>query len=218
MNVAAGGGETSDRMIVDYLRRRSAATIADLVAFTGVTATAVRQRLNRLMEQGLVTRHSEVVGRGRPTHRYALTPAGARSGGNNYDLLARVLWEEIRQVADPTVRQGLLRRIATRMAAAYRSEIHGQTVRERMAELVGLLAGQDMPFDLEPSNLEQPNTLPVITALSCPYPELAEQDRGVCAMEKMVFSDVLGENVKLSACRLDGARCCTFETSDAATT
>lgn len=209
----SGACETSDRMIIDYLRRHSAATIADLVEFCGVTATAVRQRLTRLMDRGLVARHSEIVGRGRPSHRYSLTSAGERTGGNNYDLLARVLWDEIRDIRDPEVRQGLLKRIAERMAEAYRAQIHGQSIPERMAELVTLMAGQDMPFDLNPST-----DLPVITALSCPYPDLAEQDRGVCAMEKMVFSDILGENVKLSACRLDGAHCCTFETSGAATT
>lgn len=208
-----GACETSDRMIVDYLRRHSAATIADLVEFTGVTATAVRQRLNRLMDQGLITRQSEIVGRGRPTHRYSLTAEGARTGGNNYDLLAQALWEEIREVRDPEVRKGLLQRIAHRMAEAYRTQIQGETVPERMSELVGLMAGQDMPFELDRSG-----ELPVLTALGCPYPGLAEQDRGVCAMEKMLFSEVLGEGVRLSGCRLDGANCCTFETSGAATT
>ncbi|MBA3483907.1 MAG: MarR family transcriptional regulator, partial [Pirellulales bacterium] len=104
--------ELSDRTIVDYLRRRSVATVGDLVEFTGVTATAVRQRLTRLMEKGLVARESTAAGRGRPMHRYSLTPAGLRSGGTNYDNLAQVLWEEIREVRDPEVRQGLLKRVA----------------------------------------------------------------------------------------------------------
>ena len=88
--------ELNDRTIVDYLRRHAAATVLDLVDFTGVTATAVRQRLTRLMEQGLVAREAESAGRGRPTHRYSLTPAGIRSGGNNYGPLVQVLWDEIR--------------------------------------------------------------------------------------------------------------------------
>jgi predicted ArsR family transcriptional regulator len=143
-------------------------------------------------------------------HRYSLTPAGVRSGGTNYDLLAQVLWDEVRQIKDPNVRQGLLQRISDRLADAYRARMQGETLRERMAELVELMAGQDLPFELEGS-IE----LPVLTALACPYPGLAEQDRSVCAMEKMLFSTVLGEGVKLSACRLDGASCCTFETSGA---
>jgi len=203
--------ELSDRTIVDYLRRRSVATIGDLVEFTGVTATAVRQRLTRLMEKGLIARESTAAGRGRPMHRYSLTPAGLRSGGTNYDNLAQVLWEEIREVRDPEVRQGLLKRVAERLAGAYRDQIHGETLRERMAELVKLMSGQDLPFEIDESE-----ELPVLTALACPYPDLAEQDRGVCAMEKMLLSNVLGEGLKLSSCRLDGANCCTFEASAAA--
>jgi predicted ArsR family transcriptional regulator len=51
----------------------------------------------------------------------------------------------------------------------------------------------------------------VLTALACPYPELADQDRSVCAMERMLFAEVLGESVRLSKCRLDGDTCCSFE-------
>ncbi|WP_428304015.1 helix-turn-helix transcriptional regulator [Lacipirellula sp.] len=203
--------DLSDRTIVDYLRRHPAATVGDMVEFTGVTATAVRQRLVRLMEQGLLAREAEVVGRGRPTHRYSLTPAGVRSGANNYDQLVQVLWNEIREIRDIEVRRGLLKRISERLAETYRNEVHGETLQERMADLARLMASQDMPFELQ--ELEQ---LPVLTALACPYPDLAEQDRGICAMEKMLLSSVLGESVRLSSCRLDGANCCTFEASGAA--
>jgi len=198
----------TDRTLVDYLRRRPGATVGDMVAFTGVTATAVRQRLTRLMDKGHVARQSTAAGRGRPMHRYSLTPAGVRSAGTNYDQLAHVLWEEIREVRDPEVRQGLLKRIAERMADVYRDQIQGETLHERMAELAQLMSGQDLPFEVDESE-----ELPVLTALACPYPDLAEQDRGVCAMEKMLLSSVLGEGLTLSACRLDGANCCTFETS-----
>ena len=53
----------------------------------------------------------------------------------------------------------------------------------------------------------------MLTALACPYPELAKLDRSVCTMEKLMLSEILGENVRLSECRLDGANCCTFTPS-----
>ena len=107
----------SDRSIVDFLRREGSSTIIELMQFAGVTATAIRQRLNRLMEQGLIVRQAEVVGRGRPTHRYSLSPAGIRCGGDNYEDLAGALWLEIRAVKDPDVRHGLLKRILCDHAA-----------------------------------------------------------------------------------------------------
>lgn len=203
----------SDRTIVDYLRREGASTISELVEFAGVTATAIRQRLNRLMEQGLIGREAEVAGRGRPTYRYSLTAAGLRDTGNNYEDLAGVLWSEIREVEDPDVRHGLLKRIVTRLADVYRHQLTGADLAERMESLVGLMQERDIPFAVKPSPDGQ---LPVLTALACPYPDLAEQDRGICSMEKMLFSELLGEGVRLSECRLDGESCCTFEASPAA--
>lgn len=203
--------ELSDQTIVDYLRRRAAASIGDLISHTGVTATAVRQRLTRLMRQGLVERVAEAAGRGRPSHRYSLTPAGRRSGGTNYDALAQVLWDEIRGLPDPTVRQGLLKRISDRLSQLYRGQIVGASLEERMSSLAEVMSRQDVPFEVDGSA-----SLPVLTALACPYPDLAERDRSVCAMEKMLLSEVLGANLKLSSCRLDGASCCTFEASAAA--
>src|SRR5687767_425704 len=120
--------ELSDRTIVDYLRRKQTATIGDLVGFTGVTATAVRQGLTRLMSKGLVARESTAAGRGRPMHRYSLTTAGVRSGGTSYDQLAQVLWDEVRQIRDPEVRRGLLARISERLADQYRADVHGETL------------------------------------------------------------------------------------------
>lgn len=202
--------ESPDRTIVDFLRRKQQATIAELVDLLGVTATAVRQRLTRLMEQGLVERTSEAAGRGRPVHRYSLTSAGVRSAANNYDLLAQVLWDEVRAIEDASVRRGLLQRLAHRLAAVYRGQMTGDSIDGRMDSLATLMAEQDLPFELDRSGGQA-----ALTVLACPYPELAERDRSVCAMEKMMISEALGETVRLSACRLDGDSCCTFEPSAA---
>jgi predicted ArsR family transcriptional regulator len=202
--------EISDKTVVDFLRRKGQATIGELVEFLGVTATAVRQRLSRLMEGGLVERHAKIAGRGRPMHKYSLTTAGVRSAANNYDQLARVLWDEVRAIQDPQVRQGLLNRVSQRMAATYREQIAGDSLSERMGSLAELMSEQDVPFVRDGSR-----EAPVLTVLACPYPDLAERDRSVCAMEKMLISEVLGEGVRLSLCRLDGGTCCTFEASAA---
>jgi DeoR family transcriptional regulator, suf operon transcriptional repressor len=204
----SGLAETSDKAVLDYLRRHGAVRISDLVAETGVTATAVRQRVQRLMAEGLIARTTERQVRGRPNHRYALTEAGERHTGNNFGDLASVLWEEIKAVRDPEIRRGLLKRIADRFVARYRDHVDGVTLAERMASIADLMQQREIPFEVNTTG-----GLPVLSALACPYPELAKQDRGVCTMEKLMLSEILGENVHLSACRLDGATCCTFTPS-----
>lgn len=200
--------ESSDETLLNFMRRQGPVTISALVAEMGVTATAVRQRLRRLMSQGLIERRTERKSRGRPNHRYLLTEKGERSAGTNFADMAIVLWEEIKSVEDPTIRRGLLKRIAERFVAKYRDRVVGETLDERMGALAEVMRERHVPFAIDRSS-----ELPVISALACPYPELANIDRGVCTMEKLMLSEILGNNVRLSECRLDGATCCTFTPS-----
>jgi predicted ArsR family transcriptional regulator len=200
--------ETSDKALIDFLRREGAVTISALVDEMGVTATAVRQRLQRLMADGMVQRQTERKNRGRPSHRYSLTEKGERAAGTNFADMAIVLWEEVKNVEDPAIRRGLLKRIAERLVERYRGHVSGETLGDRMNALARLMGEREIPFEARASS-----ELPVLTALACPYPELARHDRGVCTMEKMMLSEILGENVRLSECRLDGATCCTFTPS-----
>jgi len=81
-------------------------------------------------------------------------------------------------------------------------------------ESVGTLFGKRRV----PITVESSGELPVLTVWACPYPELAEQDRTICTMERMIFSELFGRNVHLDKCRLDEGKCrldegncCTFE-------
>jgi predicted ArsR family transcriptional regulator len=198
--------ETSDSDILDAMRQHGPLGIAELTEATGVTATAVRQRLNRLLGEGLIQRQIERSGRGRPSHKYSLTAKGVREAGTNLDDLAVTLWNEMSSLEDPELRRGLLERIAHGLAQSYRASVHGETLAERMESVGELFSARSVPLRVDSSA-----ELPVLTALACPYPELAERDRSVCAMEKMLFADLLGRGVELTGCRLDGATCCTFE-------
>lgn len=202
--------DTTDRDLFDHLRRTGSASVGELAEMLGVTAPAVRQRLSRLMAEGLLDRVIERHGRGRPSHRYRLTKKGERTTGDNYFDLAAILWDEIRQVEDAEVRNGLLRRLAKRLADAYSGQV-GNTIgqddlRARMRDLARLMGEREVPFEVDESG-----DLPIINALACPYPALAENDRSICTLERMMMSEVLGEAVKLSECRLDGDCRCSFE-------
>ncbi len=199
--------ESSDIGILDLLRKAGPLGVRELARATQVTATAVRQRLTRLMAQGLVGRELARAGRGRPSHHYLLTDKGRRQTGANFADLAMALWNEVRLIEDPEVRRGLLQRIAKTMAHLYGDQVGGSTTVERMESVSEVFGDRDVPFTVEGSD-----ALPVLTAQACPYPELAEQDRGVCAMERMMLAELVGDHLRLAECRLDGDDCCRFVT------
>src|SRR5687768_16921676 len=164
--------ESSDVGLLDLLRKSGPQSVSQLAAAMQVTATAVRQRLVRLLAQGDIERATQRAGRGRPRHRYALTEKGRRRAGANFADLAIALWQEIREIKDPEVRRGLLTRISRRMATLYAGQIRGSTLDERMESLAELFRERRIPFEVDRSR-----ELPVLHATACPYPELAEQDR-----------------------------------------
>src|SRR5438105_15930644 len=103
--------ESSDLALLDLLRKHGSLSIAQLKAAMQVTATAVRQRLVRLLKQGDIERSAQRISRGRPMHRYGLTEKGHRRAGAHFADLAAARWPERREIKAPEVRRGLLARI-----------------------------------------------------------------------------------------------------------
>jgi DeoR family suf operon transcriptional repressor len=196
----------SDAPLLEMLRVEGRAGISELEAGLGVTATAVRQRLERLMRSGIVERSTVSRGRGRPSHVYSLTDKGRRVGGDNFQDLALVLWREVRTVSDPAVRRGLLSRIGSALADRYRDSISGNSPLERLERAAAIMRERQISCGVSSTE----GDLPVLVSYTCPYPELAEQDRGICAAERLMLQELVGAPVQLSECRLDGGSCCKF--------
>jgi DeoR family transcriptional regulator, suf operon transcriptional repressor len=192
---------TSDSGLLDLLRITGPLGVLELADAMEVTPTAVRQRLTRLLGQDAIQRETVRNGRrrGRPKHRYWLTEKGLRLTGSNFTDLAVTLWQEVCHVADEKVRRETLRRIARALASGYANQIQGNTPAERMQSLAALLGQRQIP-----ATVEDCGEGAVLTARACPYPKLAEQDQGVCSMEQMMFSELLGQDVTLTQCRLQG--------------
>ena len=202
--------ETSDRPLLDLIRRQGPMTVAEMVEALGVTPTAVRNRLTRLVGSGMVERRSESGHRGRPKHTYQASVEAHKKLGQNYADLAVALWGELMQaVEDRKLRRLLFGRVTDRLAEQYRGQVWGDGWEGRMVQLGSIL--HDRGVEAEVTRRRSAGCLPVLKQHSCPYFALAEVDRAVCAMERKMFEKVLGHGLRLSHCRLDGHRSCDFE-------
>jgi predicted ArsR family transcriptional regulator len=202
--------ETTDRLLLDLIRRHGPLTVVEMAERLRVTPTAVRNRLNRLLGSGMIERECEPGGRGRPKHTYRASVEAHKRLGQNYADLAVVLWDEMmRTVEDPRLRRVLFGRITERLAELYRSQMTGDEWEGRLVQLGSILHGRGI--EAEVTRGDDGTSMPVLKQHSCPYYELAEVDRAVCAMERKMFEKVLGRGLRLSQCRLDGHRSCDFE-------
>ncbi len=197
-----------DQAVLDLLRREQGLTVHTLIERLEVTATAVRQRLERLVEVHLIERRKESIGRGRPQYRYFLTSLGMRYAAASYADLAAALWQEVMDLPNSQLRQRVLRRVAQRMGQQLRTQVPSTGTLIQRMEAVATAFGQRRV----PAELFDVEHLPILQVHACPYPELAQQsgNRTLCEMEQEMISEAIGESVQLDCCRLDGHAMCQF--------
>jgi len=201
--------DTSDRAFLDQLHRLGSGTISELCDLIGVTATAVRQRLVRLQGQGLVARTMTRSGRGRPYFVYQVSEAGLNQLGENYGDLALILWQEMQKIEEPILRERVVHKVREAMVKRYGLADRSRPLIERLRQLQAKLT--DRGFDVE---VDCSGDLPILREKSCPYQELATTDSGICGLEQEIFGDVLGTQVVLTKCCLDGHHCCEFQAQE----
>lgn len=199
----------ADRGFLVQLQRSGPQSVTELCEAHGVTPTAIRHRLGRLLLAKLVERRVIPSERGRPHHEYLVTSAGRRSIGDDYASFARLLWQEILRVDDPGARTHLLSGLRDALAARYRISAESSSVRQRFQELSEVLNREG--FDVEADEQACGDAmLPVLREHHCPYHDLATRDRQICELEQSVFEEVLGVPVTLAKCCHDGHPCCEF--------
>ncbi len=196
---------TADADVLNLLADSGSLAISDIMQHFAVTRNAVQQRLLRLLAEGLIDRELVRGGRGRPRYSYSLSPKARTLSGNNFADLAAVLWQQVLGIEDSLRRQHVIGSIVTALKALYADAIHGTTLKARMESLRELHEKRRVRCEVD-----TPEGGPTFTLRDCPYLELAEVDRSICQMETMLFSQLLGDEVVLSQCRLDGHTCCEF--------
>lgn len=197
-----------DRELLLAMRGGDLLGINELTDTLNVTATAVRQRIERLLQRGLICREKVVAGRGRPTFRYRVTEQGRRVNAADSTELAEAMWQELLSIEDRELRDRMLSSVASRLGREYAAQLDDEApLEERMRVLSRLLSSRRVSSDVVSGG-----DLPVLDINACPYPTLVDgsQDHSMCHLEEQVLSEALGKPVHLSQCRLDGDACCQF--------
>jgi predicted ArsR family transcriptional regulator len=192
--------------VLTFLQRKGAATVKELEAALGVTATAVRQQIASLLADDYIQQEIERAGRGRPKHVYSLTPKGRALFPHHYDEFTNSLLREILVSEGPQKVQELLGRMSRRLAEQYERQLVGLPPVERAAKLTELLNAKGILAEVT----FQPDGI-VFYEYTCPYYELARVHRAICDMEEEMLAYAVKQPVELVACTLDGHHGCQFK-------
>jgi DeoR family transcriptional regulator, suf operon transcriptional repressor len=201
--------ESSTWQILEFLKRRGSASIKELEDLLGVTTTAVRQHLSTLLAEGYVERRRVNVGVGRPHHAYIPTAKINELFACHCDDLALTLLEEVFAQGGPERTAQLLDRVGDRLARRYTDSVRSGLLQERVEQMAAALGARGVLTDI---SVEDENTF-ILKTYNCPYHELAQEYRDVCEMDENLMRKVLGADVNLSSCIMDGHGGCSFVVS-----
>jgi predicted ArsR family transcriptional regulator len=201
--------ESATYQILEFLQRQGAAAIKDLEHHLGVTTTAVRQHLNTLQAEGYIERRAIHDGVGRPHHVYTATDKARELFACHCDDLALTLLEELFALEGQAKATLLLDRVGQRLAKRYARSVRADALQERVNELAGVLYQQGVLTDVTPTD---ENTI-ILKTYNCPYHELAQEHREICEMDEGMMRQLLGSQVNLNSCIMDGHGSCSFVVS-----
>jgi DeoR family transcriptional regulator, suf operon transcriptional repressor len=186
-------------------------TVSELIRTVGVTRTAVAEQLDELVAGGFVERTIErLPGRGRPRHLYRATNAALALLAVNYHrMVVPAIWRAVHEIGGDEMLRKILKSVSRDLAQRYVSQITATQPKERLRQLLELLAAEGALLEIT----EDPDGHLVLHKRSCPFINMIDQRRSVCTIDQEFLSEVVGRRVRQTACRHDGAPCCTFEFS-----
>lgn len=190
-------GTDSKRRIVDHLKRRASATVAELTDHLGITSTAVRQHLDDLQATGLVERLDAVNtgGRGRPRMPWALTDLATDLFPDRHADLTVELITAIRESVGEEGLDAVIANRAGKQRTAYAEAVSraGTTLEASVTALADIRSAEGYIAD---SEAEGDGSF-TLTEHHCPVGTAAGTCNQLCRDELQVFRDVLGPDVEV---------------------
>ncbi len=181
------------RAILLLLKQEGPADMAKLAAGLKVTKEAIRQQLVVLHKEGWIQRDVVREGRarsGRPTARYALTPAGDHIFPKAYDTLASELLETLSRQWGPDALRQILSAFTENRVQQWQSKLEGRTLAEKVKGLKDLYLAKD-PFT---SVVETPDGFRLVEN-NCPFLNVASQQPALCSVTVSMLARLLGVQV-----------------------
>lgn len=208
--------QTTKQQILVLLKRTGSATVEEAAGALSVASMTARQHLINLERDGLVTSERVRRSNGRPHYLYSLTSKGEEMFPRRYDLLARILLDEIgvlspQQIEGLTAddkRSLLIQRSADRLAERYRFQADGRGLEERVAGVTDVLhaIGGFAEWLHTDDGYE-------IRDYNCVFASLVDEADGCCEGHLRLITQLLRWPVRHETIVDGDVRCCRYVVS-----
>lgn len=197
------------RAIINLLKERGGMDVVALSTQFSLSGMAIRQHLNALKGEGLVTTVEEARPMGRPTKLWILTPAANRFFPSGYSDLSVSLIHSMKEAFGTEGLDKLLDVRNKNMQEQYLQHLGDSSgVRERLEKLAEIRTNEGYMAEVK----DQDDGSLLFIEKHCPICEAAAVCTGLCKNELHLFKTVLGDNVHIERGEyiLAGGRNCVY--------
>jgi predicted ArsR family transcriptional regulator len=180
--------------VLEFLRRKQAASAEVISAQLGITPNAVRQHLTNLERDGLVKSEPVRSKRGRPSLMFSLTDKADAAFPKRYGQLASMILNELSDMGGPELLDEVFRRVAHRYAGTIEAQVQDLSFEEKLDRVVQLIGRAGTLAERE----ECPEGVKV-TIHNCPFRNTALKYPQVCTITPQLLVKLLGAQVSQSA-------------------
>ena len=190
--------ESTRQTILEILRRRRQATVADLTDELGLAPATIRRHLDILSRDSFLEVAQVRRQTGRPHYLFSLSEAGEDLFPKHYVRITNRLIEEVMALTpeDTAGRSGrgladlVFEKMARRLAQRIAPRIHGARLAERVGAATEALAEEGIVFEVEENDDGY-----LLVGHGCPCPRAVGSDDQVCAHDQRLLSLLLAADV-----------------------
>ncbi|HEY4027643.1 MAG TPA: helix-turn-helix domain-containing protein [Candidatus Dormibacteraeota bacterium] len=180
--------------VLEFLRRKQAASAEVISAQLGITPNAVRQHLTNLEREGLVKSEPVRSKRGRPSLMFSLTDKADAVFPKRYGQLATMVLNELSEIGGPELLDEVFQRMANRYAGTIEAQIQDLSFDEKLDRVVQLIGRAGTLAEKE----ELADGVRV-TIHNCPFRNTALKYPQVCTITPRLLVKLLDAQVSQAA-------------------
>jgi predicted ArsR family transcriptional regulator len=202
---------TVRKHILEILKERDGATVAELAELLNMAPVSVRHHLDILQGDNLicVERLERKGSVGRPQQVYALTAVANEHFPDNFAALAAGLVRQLKQVLPPDQVDCAFRAMAHEFAAPLAEELVALPIEGRLERVTQFLNERGYL-----ARWEQDEACPggafLLHKCNCPYAGVSGEHGELCVMDQALINELMGQPCQRIHSLADDGRCCTY--------
>ncbi|MGE5591662.1 MAG: helix-turn-helix transcriptional regulator [Bacillota bacterium] len=192
--------------ILELLKRHGSLSVDQMAGHLSITPMGVRQHLNILEKDGLVSCQAVRRGLGRPSHLYSLTVAAREYFPQSYESFALTLLDDLQATQGDDVVDEMFRRRAEKLAAQFKQKVSAPDLKTRVNQLAQALDENGSMTSFE----EVSDDTFILNEHNCGILGVALHYPQACRYERDLFERILGARVERQECQSSGQNSCRY--------